>query len=325
MSLRNRKPKAFKTKSAVRRLWTGKILVLYMGASMAMSTLCYGACVTDQLGRRVDVKKNVQRVVALAPSITEIVFALGQGHRVCGVTRFSNYPPEVQTVPRLGSYIHPDLEKIVALRPDLCIAVKDGNPREIALSLESLHIPVYAVNPTDLETVMETILDIGELLHSMDEALALVQDMRMRIRTVKERVARIGHRPDVFFQIGISPIVSVGSDTFAHELIDIAGGRNLSEGATAYPRFSMEQVIGLAPDVLIITSMARGRDFERVKSQWSLWPELPAVKSGRIAVVNSDLFDRPTPRLIDGLELLSALIHPELVEDASESSGKPLR
>jgi iron complex transport system substrate-binding protein len=269
--------------------------------------------VTDQLGRRVSVPDNPQRVVSLAPSITEIVFALDQGHRLQGVTTYSDFPSEAVKLPKVGSYVHLDLEKIVALKPDLCIAIKDGNPRVIAQRLESLKIPVYAVHPNNIETIMKTVLEIGTLLNAKDRANQLVQNMDLRIQKVKSLVAKTTHRPRVFFQIGVSPIVSVGTHTFIHELIVIAGGTNLAEGSVSYPRYSREKVLALSPEIIIITSMERKAIFEKVKAEWEKWPNMPAVRNQRIYVEDSNFFDRPTPRLVDGLELLLRLIHPELV------------
>jgi iron complex transport system substrate-binding protein len=215
----------------------------------------------------------------------------------------------------VGSYVQLNLEKIVTLKPDLCIAIKDGNPRIVANRLESLNIPVYAVDPKNLETVMQTVLEIGNLLNANPQADALVQHMRSRVLKVKSLVAKAESRPRVFFQIGISPIVSVGTDTFMHELIVLAGGENLAQGSAAYPRFSREQVLVLAPEVLIITSMARQAVFEQVKAEWSRWPHMPAIRDHRIFLEDSNFFDRPTPRLVDGLELLVKLIHPELFDE----------
>ncbi|MDL1968537.1 MAG: cobalamin-binding protein [Deltaproteobacteria bacterium] len=271
--------------------------------------------VTDQLGRQVILSDDPQRVVSLAPSITEIIFALGQEHRLKGATRFSDFPSEAISLPKVGSYVQLDLEKIVALKPDLCIAIKDGNPRQTVVRLESLEVPVYVVDPRNLEAVTETIIEIGDLLNATKNAEDLVNNMRLRINRVKSAAEKVSHRPGVFFQIGISPIVSVGTNTFIHELIVLAGGNNLTEGLIPYPRFSREQVLSLAPEVFIITSMARGEVFKRVKIEWSRWSEMPAIKNRRIFLVDSNLFDRPTPRLVDGLEVLGRLIHPELLEE----------
>lgn len=270
--------------------------------------------VTDQLGRQLVVTGDPRRIVSLAPSITEILFALGRQDQLKGVTQFSDYPPEAQGLPKVGSYVRLDLEKIVALKPDLCFAIKDGNPRVLVSRLESLGIPVYAVDPRDLDSVMETILEIGGLLNAMTRAHAVVEDMRARIEHVRAVVAGTSLRPNLFFQIGVNPIVSVGTGTFIHELILLAGAKNLAQGPTLYPRFSREQILGLSPDILIITSMARGASFEEVKREWTQWPDLPVVKNDRIFVVDSNLFDRPSPRLVDALELLVEIIHPDALK-----------
>jgi iron complex transport system substrate-binding protein len=268
----------------------------------------------DQLGRHVTVPENPERIVSLAPSITEIVFALDQGYRLKGVTTYSDFPSEADKLPKVGSYVQLDLEKIVALKPDLCIAIKDGNPIAVARRLESLKIPVYAVNPRNLETVMQTVQEIGGLLNVEEKADKLVQSMNHRIQKVKSLVAKTAYRPRVFFQIGVSPIVSVGTHTFSHELIVLAGGKNVTQGPIAYPRYSIEQVLALSPEVIIITSMARAAVFKQIKDEWNRWPNMPAVRNHRIFVEDSNLFDRPTPRLVDGLELMVRLIHPELFE-----------
>jgi cobalamin transport system substrate-binding protein len=270
--------------------------------------------VIDQMGRRVAVPIDPKRVVSLSPSITENIFAINQQHRLVGITRFSDYPSETSNYPKVGSYTRLDLEKIVALKPDLCIGLKDGNPVEIIDRLASLNIPVFATDPRNLDGVLETILEIGTLLNSSDPANRLVKSLRDRRKTIVSRVAKIDKKPKVFFQIGISPIVSAGNDTFISELIALAGGENAAQGTIPYPRFSKEQVLVLAPDVLIITSMARGGGFESMKKWWSRWPSMPAIKENRIYLMDSNLLDRASPRMIDGLELLARQIHPELFE-----------
>jgi iron complex transport system substrate-binding protein len=268
----------------------------------------------DQLERQVTLSDDPQRVISLAPSITEIIYALEQENRLKGVTRHSDFPIEATKLPKIGSYVRLDLERIVTLNPDLCIAIKDGNPKEVIDRLESLKIPVYVVNPRNLRTVLETIIEIGNILNADDKAETLLVNLRNRIKRVKSLISQNTYRPGVFFQIGISPIVSVGTDTFLHELIVLAGGQNLADGKTPYPRFSREQVLALAPEIFIVTSMARQAVFEQVKAEWRRWPSMPAVRNERIFLVDSNLFDRPSPRLVDGLELLIKLIHPELLK-----------
>jgi len=264
----------------------------------------------------VSVPEHPQRVIALAPSITEIIFALDRQSCLAGITRYSDYPPETAGIPRVGVYVQPDLEKILALNPDLCIAIKDGNPEQVARRLEGLNVPVYAVDPRNLDGVMQTIGEIGDLLNARKQAEALVGRMRSRIDFVRARVSEAATRPRVFFQIGISPIVSAGTDTFANEIIELAGGQNLAEGETAYPRFSREQLLSLFPDVIVITSMDRGGVFEAARAEWEKWTQIPAARNHRIHLVDSNIFDRPTPRLVEALELMARLIHPEQFEAA---------
>lgn len=294
------------------------VIHLIFGAIVAL-TIPYTAAaetVIDQMGRSVVVPQDPRRVVALAPSITEIIYALGREDRLVGVTRFSDFPPAAKDLPRVGSYVHLDLERIVALAPDLCIAVKDGNPKAVIQRLEALQIPVYAVNPVDLGAIGDTILEVGGLLNARPAAESLAAEMNARITAVKDRVAATTHRPRVFFQIGISPIVSVGSGTFIHELITMAGGTNVAAGAVPYPRFSREETIALAPEIVIITSMDRNESFLKAQAEWQQWPEIPAARDRRIHLVDSDLFDRASPRLVDGLELLAGLLQPKLAQTA---------
>lgn len=265
----------------------------------------------DQVGRTVIFPDHPQRVISLAPSITEIVYAIDRGACLKGATLYSDYPKQARELPRVGSYVHLDIEKIVALKPDLCIAVKDGNPKETADRISDFGIPVYAVNPVDLDSVIQTVGLIGSLLNADARATEVVNDMEARIKRVENLVASTSLRPRVFFQIGISPIVSAGRDTFLHGLIHRAGGENLAGKLISYPRFTKEQVLGLNPDVIIITSMARAGVFDQVKQEWQTWQHVPAVRNNQIHVVDSNILDRPTPRMVDGLELLVRLIHPE--------------
>lgn len=270
--------------------------------------------VIDPTGRTLTVPVEPVRIVALAPNVTEIVYALGRGNRLVGATQFSNYPPAARSLPKVGSYVHLDVERIAALRPDLCIGIKDGNPISAVNRLQSLGIPVFAVNPVDLETIMQSVQSIGDLLDAAPEAGAVVVDMAHRAERVRARIATTDRRPGVFFQIGVSPIVSVGNNTFIDTLITRAGGTNVGAGSTPYPRFSREQVIALAPEVIVISSMEREAVFEQVKAEWMQWPSIPAVQRRSVFIAPPDLFDRPSPRVVDALELLAAFIHPELFE-----------
>ncbi|MFW6283985.1 MAG: ABC transporter substrate-binding protein, partial [Desulfosalsimonas sp.] len=212
------------------------VLVLLI---LLFAATAHGRTVTDHTGRKVQVPDAPERVVSLAPSITEIVYSLNSQHRLAGVTRYSDYPEEAQKLPSVGSYVSLDLEKIVSLKPDLCIAIKDGNPLRIVRRLEEMGIAVYAVNPRDLDSVMQTITDMGKILGAEQRAEEVVSDMDQRMAAVGKKVETVSDRPGVFFQIGVDPIVSAGSNTFINELIQKAGGRNLAGGHPGYPRYSV--------------------------------------------------------------------------------------
>ena len=265
-----------------------------------------------------ELPEDPRRIVALAPSVAEMVFILGRGDRLVAATQYSNHPPEARELPRVGSYARLDVERVAAFRPDLCLAIKDGNPRHQIDRIRSFGVPIYAVNPRSLEGIMEALQGLGRVLHAEAEAASIVGEMRRRIAAVRRRVARAGHRPRVFFQIDASPIVSAGTDTFIHELIETAGGINLTDGPVPYPRLSWEEVLSLAPEVAIVTSMAGGLSEEALLARWRRWPQIPAVSTGRVHVVDADLFDRPTPRLLDGLDALARRIHPELYPGEEE-------
>ena len=266
----------------------------------------------DEMGRRVDIPSLPQRIVSLAPSITETLYSLNLGERIVGVTEFSNYPDEAKRKPNVGSYINLNIEKIISLKPDLIIAIADGNKKESVDTLERLGYSVYAINPRCVKDIFQTIDNIGKITGCFGRAGRLIKELKSRVNYIESRIKGI-EMPRVFFQIGINPVVTVGKDTFHNDLIKMAGGLNISGNEKAkYPRYSMEEILLNTPDIIIISSMDRGGGFDRKKREWMKWKSIPAVKNGRIYVIDSDLVDHPSPRIIDGLEELSRLIHPEL-------------
>ena len=275
--------------------------------------------VADQTGEKIEVPANPKRVLSLAPSLTEMIFALQAEDKLVGATRYSNFPPAAKKLPRVGSYVQLDLEKIVAIKPDLCIAIKDGNPRRTADAIKELGIPVFAIDPRSIEQIMEAFLLLGDILGVPEKAEELVADMEHRLVLVKKKVASSRVRPRVFFQIADIPIISAGKDSYIVRLITMAGGSNLAGSLTEYPRFSWENIMLLQPEVVLISSMAGGKSPEVLKASWLRWPEIPAVRNDRLYVVNADLFNRPTSRLITGLEILADILHPE---DSGGSSAK---
>jgi len=283
----------------------------------AMLALCVwagmlqGAVYTDALGRKLILDQEPGRIVTLAPSLTEIVYFLGLGDRVVGVTQFSSYPPEAQSKPKVGSYVNLSVEQIISLAPDLVIGTADGNRPAIVELLEKAGIPVFVVNPRNTREVIQTIRDIGHLCGVAEKAQVLARELSTRVDRIVAKTSGLD-RPLVFLQVNTRPLMTVNADTFSSDLIRLAGGRNLADQEPIhYPRLSIEEVIGREPQVIIVSSMERGGEFEEVRQQWLSMPMIPAAKTGRVYLVDSDLIDRPSPRIVEGLELLARDIHPE--------------
>lgn len=284
--------------------------------------VCHGRPVSDWVGRQLEVPEVPLKVVSLAPSITEIIFYLGHGGQLAAVTKHCDYPPEARKIKKIGTYVQPDLEKIVALRPDLCIGIRDGNPRQVVDRLAALGIPVYIIDPYSLADVLRSIIDIGVLFGDKQKAAKLVDGLRMRVELVRDRVGKNKDRPSIFFQIDAAPLVSVGSNTFLDELIRLAGGTNAAAGEVKYPRFNWEDVMVMKPEIVVITSMDKSTGHDALVAPWLRWPHLPAVRKGRLHVVDADMFGRPTARMVDCLEILAGIIHPELKTQGVDEGAK---
>ena len=265
-----------------------------------------GSPFTDGLGRPVDISESPRRIVSLAPNLTEVLFALGLDDRIVGVTSFCDYPEEARKKEKIGGFIHFSLEKLVFLKPDLVLATADGNRKETVLQIERLGCPVYVVNPKTLDEILEMIEALGTITGTGEKAGALVTALRKRIDGV---VAQTSGResPRVFLQVGTEGLITAGQGTFLDELIRLAGGINVAGSETVrYPRYGMEKVVALSPEVILVIAM----DEEPLPwGFWKRWPEVPAVRSKRIYLLDADLVTRPSHRIVDGLEEMFSLIH----------------
>ncbi|MBW2064215.1 MAG: cobalamin-binding protein [Deltaproteobacteria bacterium] len=252
------------------------------------------------------------RIIPLAPSLTEILYFLGLGDKVVGVTTFSQYPPDARRKAKVGSYINLNVEKIISLSPDLVIGTVDGNDPGVIKILEQAGIKVYIVNPRNVKELLETIARVGQVCGVPEKAGRLVAELERRVSRVEETTGSL-RKPLVFLQINIKPIMTVNRHTFHHDLIRLAGGVNMAgEEKVTYPRISIEEVIRRRPEVILISSMERGGQFERARKEWLKWTSIPAVIAGRVHLIDSDLIDRPSPRFVKGLEVMAELIHPEV-------------
>jgi iron complex transport system substrate-binding protein len=290
---------------------SSRVLLFLVLTMVAWAPVARGAVFTDVLGRQVALDQVPQRIVTLAPSLTEIVYFLGLGDRVVGVTEFSSYPPKAASKPKVGSYVSLNAEKIISLSPDLVIGTADGNQPRVVDLLEKAGIPVFVVNPRNLREVIETVVDIGRVCGATDRAAALAEGLSARVDRIVSMTAALD-QPVVFLQVNAKPIMTVNGSTYSSDLIRLAGGLNMArDEPITYPRISVEAVIKRRPEVIIVSSMERGGDFEAIQRRWLALPMIPAAKNGRVHLVDSDLIDRPSPRVVDGLEILARLIHPE--------------
>jgi len=270
--------------------------------------------ITDQYDRTVTIKCYPQRIVSLSPAHTEILFALGLGDRIVGVSEYSNYPPEATTKPSVGSYNEPNIEEIIAKEPDLVLATEEH--LTVISQLESHGVTVVALNPKTVNEVLATIILIGEITGQDEEAASLVADMQQRIDAITEKTGNLTaeQKPRVFYIIWHDPIWTVGSGTFHDELIQMAGGVNIAHDLEGYADISLENVIIANPQVIIAgVGMGTGEDLplQFVQTEDRL-KDIDARLNDRIYSVDMDIVSRPGPRIVDALEVFLATIHPEL-------------
>jgi iron complex transport system substrate-binding protein len=273
--------------------------------------------VTDQTKRRVNVPDHPARLVSLAPSITEIVYALGLADRLVGDTDYCDYPPEARRKPHVGSLLNPSLENIVALKPDLVLGTPEANRREVVDQLERLGIPLYGVTAHSLEDTLGSIDDLARVLGGEAEAHRLVRELRIRIAAVEQRV-RDTPRPRVLFVVWYQPLVTAGPNSFIADVIRRAGGVSISDDLRGdWPRLSLEEVVRRDPEVILFPhaeSFSPGlEEIERLP----VWKELSAVKQRRVYFI-SDAINRQTPRLVDALEEVARALHPGAAQNAEK-------
>lgn len=286
-------------------------LAWLLAVVLAWAAPAAAAEVQDMLGRRVTVPVPPVRVVSLAPSLTEIAYAVGAGDRLVGVTQFCDFPSEATKKPKIGGIYTPNLEAILALRPDVVLATTEGNREEHIRALERLGLAVYVIRPTDFASVLDSIARVGRLLGRGGEARRLVESMQ-READGTARVLNGRPRPRVLYVLWGSPLIVPGRDTLITDLIRRAGGESVSGNeALAYPRFSVEEALGRRPERIVLALHGEASLDERLR-EWQHLALLPAVRQGRVHAIEGDLLHRPGPRVVDGLRALARLLHPEV-------------
>jgi len=264
--------------------------------------------VSDDLDRTLSLPAPAARVVSLAPSITETLFAIGAGNQVVGVTDYCTFPPEAKTRSSVGGIVNPSIEAIIGLRPDLIVLSMEGNVRDDFARLEDLGVPVFVTNPRTLEGIHTSIADLGALTGRSESAAAVVKAMREREDSVKTH-AREKLKTGVLLFVSLQPLIVVGGKTYLNELLGLAGAINLAADApSTYPTISREAVLADNPDVLLFMSDAVANP-ENLLKFYPEWRTLDAVRNKRIVFLNADIISRPGPRAVDALETLYRSIH----------------
>ena len=271
---------------------------------------------TDGLGRQVALEAPSQKIVSLSPSITETLYAIGAGSQLIGRDEFSDYPAEAKDLPSVGgSFGDYNYEAIAALQPDLVLASEINTPEQVQ-ALEALGLKIYYLsNPTDLESMYSMLGILAQLTGRQAETEALVASLRSRVQAVGKKLTGVTEQPLVFYELDASEPAkpwTAGAGTFLDLLITQAGGRNVGASmGSAWAQISQEELLVQNPQIILLGDAAYGITAESVAARPG-WDALAAVQNSQIYAIDDNLVSRPGPRLVDGLEALAALLHPEV-------------
>jgi iron complex transport system substrate-binding protein len=279
--------------------------------------------VTDETGRMVRIPQPVRRIVSLAPSVTETLFALGAGDRLVGDTDFCDYPPEAKQKARIGGPVNPNIEVVAALHPDLVVATREINRPASVRSLEELGIAVYATDPHTVEQMLASTERLGELLGAGDAGRLLVANLRRRLSEVDQRLAGLPAK-NVLMVVWLDPLISVGRNTFLDDALRRAGARSVIDSPQSWPTIDLEQVVRLQPDYLILSNdnaQQVQRELTELRERPG-WRRLDAVRNRRYIVL-SEAISHPSPRLVDGIEQLARALYPSEFAAGAAFLGDP--
>ena len=249
-----------------------------------------------------------RRIVSLTPALTEILFAVGAGDRVVGVTQYCDYPPEAKTKPKVGGYVNPSVESVLALKPDLVLVSPGPGNRDAALAMQRAGLRLEIVPAETLEESLSAIERVARLAGAETKGRELAAGVRARLAAVTARVSG-SPRVRTLFCVQTDPIIAAGRDTLPSQLLELAGGINVI-AAPRYPRLDVEAATAARPDVILQSRMdlAAG-DPHAEDAFWKRWPSIPAVANGRVVVLPDDLTLRPGPRVADAAEELAGILH----------------
>lgn len=270
---------------------------------------------TDALGREVTIETPPMRIVSLAPSVTELLFAIGAGPQVVGRTEYCNYPPEVETLPTIGGFAASSIsiEVILDLEPDLVIGGSTLQ-EEVIEVLETAGITAFVVQPSSVAEIMDTLLLLGNVTNQQDIAVTLIDEMQVRIDALSEIAAAIPEEESlrVFYEVWHEPLMTTTSQTFVGELIELAGGINIfGDLEDEYPAVSAEQILELDPQVILGPSSHGDQLTVEMIATREGWANLTAIQNKAVFIIDGDVISRPGPRIVDALEMIASALYPD--------------
>ena len=266
----------------------------------------------DDAGRKIYLANPPTRIVSLAPSVTEMVFAIGAGEQLVGVTEFCDFPPEALNKHKVG-YSNPNLESVMALQPDLVLAPKDFLKPDVIMTLDRLKVPVFVMGANTIEDIFSNLHTLGLMLDRSVAATDVIMALRKQLAEIKSRTQSL--RPvRVLYVLNSQPLITAGPGSFIDQLIGLAGGTNIaSQSETTYPRLSMEVVLQQDPEVLLFPVGKSEGISDSEQQAWRQWSTMAAVTQGRLHQIPADLLNRPGPRIVQALRILADILHPGLI------------
>lgn len=269
---------------------------------------------TDDLDREVTITSRPERIVSLLPSNTEILFAVGAGEQVVGVTSYCNYPPETATRTQVGGITSQtiSIEAVAALEPDLVVA--SGAQKDVIQPLSEAGLTVIALQPATFEDIYSNITMVGQVTGHADQAAAVVEDMRDRVAAVSAQVATIpeAERPTVYYEVWNEPLMTAGPHTFIGQMIDLAGGRQIfADAGEDWPQVSAEVIINRNPAIILgPTTSSEILTAEKIGARPG-WENIAAVRDNHIYLLDPDIVSRPGPRIVEALEAMAQVFYPD--------------
>ena len=258
---------------------------------------------TDDLGRTIKIPQNIERAVSLAPNLTENIFAVGAGRKLVGVTSYCDYPEEAKQIAKIGDTINPNMETIIALKPQIVFVSTASQIENFTRTLEQQNIAVFITNPNDFEGILRNLKQLGDILGTPANAEKLINDLQNRVKAVAEKV-KDQPKTKVFVQISKEPLFTIGKDSFITEIVERAGGESATKNvATAYPKLSKETALALNPGAIILSESPDNLEPNDV------FVNSGAVKNKRVFRVNAAWLARPGPRIVDALEQIAKDLH----------------